>query len=300
MIITHTSPDFDAIGAVWLLQRYGGHDDEQVVFVNTGKPDRALLDSADAVVDTGREYDPERRRFDHHQFAGAQANATCATRQVYDWLVTQQPGLTYLQPLIDLIFAGDTGRREYGADMSRVVGIHALLSALKVTRPSDAALMAYGCGLLDTLADHLARRAAAHMTLADHTIYRSADGLVRALFGAPQGATFAAFEDGARLVAFASDSRDHDPPTVACGVMRGGEGDEPNCRALVLGLLNDGEAEAPWAPRWDSAEYAELARWFCHPAGFFAGRGTAKAPDPTPLTASITDIARMLDATWRR
>lgn len=119
---------------------------------------------------------------------------------------------------------------------------------------------------------------------------------MRALAGAPQGATFAAFEDGARLVVFTSAT----PDTVSCGVMRGGEGQEPDCRALVLGLLNDGEAEAPWAPRWDSAEYHEMARWFCHPAGFFAGRGTQKAPDPTPLTASLLLIAQSLDGAWKR
>lgn len=300
MIITHTSPDFDAIGAVWLLKRYGGMADAPVAFVNTGSPAPALLTQADAVVDTGREYDPARLRFDHHQLPGAAANETCATLQVFQWLTTQRSDLTHLNPLVALIYAGDTGRADYGADWSRQVGIHALLSSLKATRPSDAALLAYGMGLLDTLAEHLETRARAAATLAQYTVYRSDDGLVRGLVGAPQGATFAAFEDGARLVLFTSDNRDHDPPSVAVGVMRGGEGQEPNCRALVLGLLNDGECEAPWAPRWDTPEYRELARWFCHPAGFFAGRGTAKAPMADPLDADFGALCAFLDRAWRR
>lgn len=294
MIVTHTSPDWDAIGAVWLLKRYGGMDADSVQFVNTGNPDRALIDVAAAVVDTGREYDPARLRFDHHQFAGAAANNDSAASLVYADVVNPQRVYGYLDPLVRLIFEGDTGRS--GANPSRETGIHALLSAQKARRLSDDALLAWGMETLDLLAERLKAQAQARLSLAQHTVYRSGDGLVRALAGAPQGATFAAFEDGARLVVFTSAT----PDTVSCGVMRGGEGQEPDCRALVLGLLNDGEAEASWAPRWDSAEYHEMARWFCHPAGFFAGRGTAKAPDPTPLTASIVDIASFLDRAWLR
>jgi hypothetical protein len=293
MIVTHTSPDWDAIAAVWLLKRHGGMSDAPVVFVNTGNPDTTALAEADAVVDTGREYDPARRRFDHHQF-GATANDVCATSLVYADVVNPKGGYEYLDPLVRLIFDGDTGKP--GANLSRTAGIHALLSARKARRESDAALMEWGCGVLDDLAAHLQAREEARRTLRQYTVWQSDDGRVRALFGAPQSATFAAFEDGARLVVFATPGEE----TNACGVMRGGEGDEPSCKALVLGLLNDGEGEAPWAPRWDSAEYAEMVRWFLHPAGFFAGRGTQKAPDPTPLTASVTLIAQAIDRAWQR
>lgn len=50
MIVTHTSPDWDAIGSVWLLQRYGGLGAQPVAFVNTGAPDVALLAEAVALV----------------------------------------------------------------------------------------------------------------------------------------------------------------------------------------------------------------------------------------------------------
>jgi hypothetical protein len=69
---------------------------------------------------------------------------------------------------------------------------------------------------------------------------------------------------------------------------------------LVLGILNDAECDAPGSIRWDSAEFQELARWYLHEAGFFAGRGTAKAPDPTPLTADFVALCRVLDAAWLR
>lgn len=295
-IVTHTSPDFDAIGAVWLLQRFGGLEAADVLFVNTGAPDADVLASATAVVDTGRTLDPLRLRFDHHQLPGAEANTCCATSLVFHWLKQDAAHLEYLAPLIDLIYAGDTGQANYGATWSRVVGIHALLSARKARKATDLALLAFGFDILDDLADHLKTRHEARTTLAQHLVYQSDDGLVRALSGAPQGATFALFEMGARLVIFHSET----PESVAVGVMRGGEQQEPHCKALILGLLNDAECDAPGSIRWDSPEFIEMARWYLHEAGFFAGRGTAKAPDPRPLECSVADIARAIDKAWMR
>lgn len=280
-IVTHISPDWDAIGATWLLKRFVLTNAE-IAFVNTGNPDLSTSESADAVVDTGRVSNPARFRFDHHQLTGPDANATCATSLVYDYLRAVGKVDDSLAPLIGLIYAGDTGKSE--ANLSRSVGIHALLSCRKARRETDAALMAWGFEVLDDLASHLKARAEARLSLAQHTVFKSPDGLVWALEGAPQGATFAAFEEGARLVVFHSEQ----PGTVSVGCMRGGEQSDPHVGDLV-GLVHD-----------NAELQAELERWFRHPAGFFAGRGTAKAPDPTPLTVSIVDIASELDYYWSR
>lgn len=280
-IVTHTSPDWDAIGASWLLKRFVFVDAE-IAFVNTGNPDQSVIGPADAVVDTGRVWDVNYYRFDHHQLLGQSANATCATSQVYDFLRAVGKVDEYLAPLVGLIYAGDTGKSE--ANLSRSVGIHALLSARKARRTSDADLMAWGFDVLDDLAACLKARDDARLSLAQHTVYKSPDGLVWALDGAPQGATFAAFEEGARLVVFHSEQ----PGTVSAGCMRGGEQQEPNIGDLVRDIHDNSEMRA------------ELDRWFLHPAGFFAGRGTAKAPDSTPLTVSVADIASAIDYYWSR
>jgi hypothetical protein len=288
ILVTHTSPDWDCITACWLLQRYGGMADAMVVFVNTGNPDPAVLAAADAVVDTGREYDLARLRFDHHQLPGSEANDDSAALLVYADVVNPQRVYWYLDPLVMLVFAGDTGKATHGADWSRQIGIHALLSAQKAKRMSNEALLAYGYAILDDLAEHLRAKAEARLTLSAYTVYHSADGLVRGLRDAPQGATFAAFEDGARLVVFTSTT----PGTVSVGVMRGGENQEPHAGTLVAAVLAE--------PATDAAVRAELARWYRHEAGFFSGRGTAKAPDPTPLTADFVTLCRVLDAAWLR
>lgn len=294
-IVTHTSPDFDAIGAVWLLQRFGGLEDADVRFVNTGSPDPAVLAEATAVVDTGREYDPERLRFDHHQLPGAEANATCAAFQVFQHLAPNGE-LVYLAPLNALILNGDTGGRNYGAEWSRLTGIHALLAVRKARKANDLALLAWGMAVLDDLAEHLKAHYEARATLDAHTVYRSSDGLLVALRDAPPHATSAAYENGARLVLFQSSGEG----TNAIGIMRAGEWREPSCKALILGILNDAECDVPGSIRWDSAAYIELASWYLHEAGFFAGRGTAKAPDPRPIDADLADIARAIDGAWQR
>lgn len=297
VIVTHVSPDFDAIGSVWLLKRYGGMEDADVRFVNTGAPDPLLLASADAVVDTGRVYDPERHRFDHHHFPGQEANATCAAMQVYAWLweyydARMPDWYKAIEPLVQLILSGDTGRVSYGADWSRRVGIHALLSNKKRQGADDYALLAYGFEILDSLAASLIAQDEARRTLAQHTVYRSDDGLVIALKDAPQGATFAAHEAGARLVCFASELPG---PSYARGILRGGEGADVHAGALVERVIN-----SP-ALSWNEPDLrAELAGWYRHEAGFFAGKGTAKAPCSDSMQCSIVDVAAAIDAAWTR
>ena len=81
-IVTHVSPDLDAIASAWLLLRYvPNFEGAKVVFVNTGNPDRAILAQADAVVDTGGAYNPYQYWYDHHQMENP--NETCAAMLVW-------------------------------------------------------------------------------------------------------------------------------------------------------------------------------------------------------------------------
>lgn len=290
-IVTHVAPDWDAIGGVWLLKRYGGLDASDVVFVNTGNPDPAALEDAIAVVDTGRVFDPTRRRFDHHQMPGAAANETCATLQVVQHLVLARPDVDFnpIWPLIDLIYAGDTGKP--AANESRQMGIHALLSNKKRQGADNYALLMYGFDLLDNLAQSLISQCEARKSLESCTVYRSGDGLVVALRDAPMGATFAAHEAGARLVVFANYDKN------AIGILRGGEGTDVHCGGLVSALLNDYDCGLD---NIYAAVYDELATWYRHQAGFFAGRGTDKAPSDKPILVDLVDIARAIDKEWKR
>lgn len=280
-IVTHTSPDLDAITGVWLLQRYGGLGDAAVAFVNTGSPDPDVLAAAAAVVDTGRCYDPGRLRFDHHHDPALPSAATL----VWEALDSAGRPVAHLRPLVEVVNAHDLGQQSPEAAMSRAQGLHAIYAG---GRPEgdDAGSLAWGYQLLDALDTTERRRAEGRALLDRHTAYRSGDGLLVALRDAPPTATAAAFERGARLVVFSNYAAN------TIGVQRAMEWQQPHVGDLVA--LAETSLDTP------DAVAAELASWYRHPAGFFAGRGTSKAPSSTPIGVDVTAVARALDARYER
>jgi hypothetical protein len=305
-IISHFHPDFDSIAATWLLKRFFPPLHEATcVMVNTGHPDEGLLANADAVVDTGKVFDPDRLRFDHHHLDGEEANGTSATWQVFQFLLAHGYPVSHLGQLAALIMAGDTGKPDYGADWSRVNGIHALLSGFWRTldknhddETNDQRVMLYGFEILDTLNLSLKARQDAAANLRDHVVYTSKDDLLWAIKEGGEGATFAAFEAGARLVVFQGNGDGDSSQTI--GIMRGGEWTHPNVGELVgavVDVLEEGDLTLTMD---DAALLRELVSWFRHPAGFFTGRGTRKAPDPRPITISLVELAELIDNIWTR
>lgn len=283
-IVGHVAPDWDCITALWLLQRFGGFAEAEIKLVNTGTPDPEVLAGAVAVVDTGRVLDIPDHRFDHHQLDDP--NSTCAAMQVYKRIVRVVPALAYLEPLIALIYAGDTGKPE--AAQSRIVGIHAQLSAWKARGLADELLIAVGYDVLDDLAAHLLRQHEARQTLDAHTVYRSADGLLVALEQSSRAAVQAAHDAGARLVLW-HRTFEH---TETVELWRGGTGPDVDCGKVVRSAIADLVLLID--------ERDELSSWYLHSAGFYAGRGSDKAPDARPLRASAAILAAYLDAAWER
>ena len=291
-IVGHTSPDWDCIAALWLLQRHGGYAAHPVVFVNTGTPDAEVLALAAAVVDTGKVHDPATRRFDHHQDAALPS----ATRLVYDWLLAEGAALHDIRPLIDLIDTADRGSVWHDAVASRLLGIHALLGAYARAGHDDAAIYAYGCTLLDALEISLRHQAEARRAVNNHLVWCSDDGLIVALDGGNASVTAAAHEVfGARLAVFVNADTDSAGTTTyarGCSRLGGVEVTEPHVGDLV--------ALAATAIDTPEALSAELDSWFRHPAGFFAGCGTRKAPRTDPPAVGAATIARAIDAAWER
>jgi len=285
MIVTHVHPDADAIASVWLASRFLGTDPD-VIFVSAGNPDPAALDAADVVVDVGRVYDPARLRFDHH-LPGMEGD--CAAYQVWRYANAEQD-LEYLAPLVNLVLAGDIG--DASAKQSRDVGLHALITGMHARKASDLEVMMFGFQLLDLIEEGLKAKYEARKALARATVYQSNDGLIVAIKDGDQGCTAAAFENGAALVVFQSSYQLADGSTThAVGVQRSGGRSDPHVGQLIERLANELEAYV---------QGEELARWFRHPAGFFAGRGTAKAPDARPVTVSLESIAAEMDRVWTR
>ncbi len=105
LIVTHHSPDLDAVGAVWLLRKFDNQnfEDARVVFVNPGerleaKETEDLGYSINEVVhvDTGL------GKFDHHQPERAREHV-CATALVYQHLLQLSPSLKEDRALKELV-----------------------------------------------------------------------------------------------------------------------------------------------------------------------------------------------------
>jgi hypothetical protein len=291
IIITHTSPDWDAIGSAWLVRRFILTDAE-IICARRGEIEEYKTTDA-AIVDCGGEYDPARLRFDHHHLPGASANETCATLQVWEHIRSQQVGrlpcLQYHEPLVRLIWAGDTGRDDHGADTSREVGLHALLAGRKETGWKDEALMEWGLQELDLLADRLQRQAEAAAELAEKCVWQSDDGKIVAIEHGEPRHSQAAFAAGATLVVFRSDIPvAADGLTHAIGIQRRQDAEFPHIGELL------GASEI------DAATQAD--EWVRLQAGFFAGRGTPKGPrfDPVPEGLTVEAVARAIDTAWER
>jgi hypothetical protein len=287
-IITHTSPDWDAIGSAWLLQRHDSHYEHTEIVCASREQIEEYKDTHAAIVDCGGTLDPLGRRFDHHQMPEGAANETCAALLVWEWLGGKSGSVAHLEPLIMLIWAGDTGRSTNGADTSREVGLHAQLSARKSAGWTDAALMEWGCQELDLLAARLKRQTEAAAELNEKLVWKSNDGKVVAIEHGQPRHSQAAFAAGATLVVFRSDIPTENGTSYAIGIQRNQAAEFPHVGSVLA------DSEIDFATEADD--------WFRHPAGFFAGRGTGKATrfDPVPDGLAVGAVARVIDAAWER
>ncbi len=157
LIITHRSPDLDAIGAVWLLKRFlVEYKDAPVLFVSSGQtlpPEQTsqlgIPASQVTYVDTGL------GEFDHHQ-PGRGDQLICATSLVLAHLIKIQRdkrhdwALQYLVKYITLIDHFREVNWENPADERYQLMVHGLLAGAKYSgQYDDNQVLNFGCTLLD-------------------------------------------------------------------------------------------------------------------------------------------------------
>lgn len=273
-VATHVHPDWDALAAAWMVGQWKQQPIE-MVFVNAGEHHK----SADFTVDTGG------GRWDHHHLPG---NTTSATALVYDDALDEGIDLEHLAPLVALITAADLGKDEHGAKESRALGIHALLSAQHALGTDDATICRMGFGVLDRLAAHLRRDYEARRDM-ERWIADSFTplGLSVAVLhpNAPRGLTNILYEHGYDVIFFQSTYQ-HEGQTRYTRGMSRKEGSPVHC-----GKYLDTYAERT---RADAAIIAELAAWYRHPSGFFAGISEKGGGTDRPLAVPLEDIARAI------
>lgn len=289
VIATHQSPDWDALGFVFVLEaaysavcglnEVRGH----VHFIPAGQTDA----QADFVGDTGLVADGV-RNFDHHQLRGEEAR-TSATYLMYEAIQAAGLDISHLFPLVRLIDRADWGHTSDDVALSRELGIHALLAAQKAAGASDYEILAWARQVWTALAGGLWQKAQARRELEANIVSAFDVGGIRVAvlaLDAPRGCTAAAYEAGHDVVFYQSTvQRD--------GVTRHLRGAVRRTQAEPLHLGNQVEA-ALARPETPGDIRAELAQWFQHPAGFMAGVSEKAAGGAEPMAVSLTDVARVV------
>lgn len=148
-IVTHLSPDLDAICAVWLLKKFAPEfSDAKVGFVPIGKTWQCVAVDSDPTliyIDVGK------GRFDHHQ----RKSKTCATKLVWQWLGEKKAALLKdkaLNRLIDLVCQIDHFGECFWpqAESDRYdLGLVAQIQGLKLFGKTDQEIIEFGLKALD-------------------------------------------------------------------------------------------------------------------------------------------------------
>jgi hypothetical protein len=291
-IFTHTRPDMDAIGYIWLMKKFApGFENADVQFVSVADQEVTYaMANADSVGDVGGIYNAALWRFDHHQLPGEKATATCATRMCWEALLAKGIDVGYLEPLINVIHEGDLGR-------TPPVGLHGLFWGFAIRYKADAGrsltdqqLMDAGQELIDMAATWLKRVSENDKELSEKVIWTSPDKFVWAIQYGSAGSTFAAYTRGARIVVFEGEPFDsQEGLSYPVGASRAPEWKSPHLGKLVEAASTANPDLRP-----------ELDMWYRHQAGFFAGRGTQKGPNTEPPKADLISLARAIDEVWSR
>lgn len=148
-IVTHLSPDLDAIGAIWLLKKFASEfADAKVEFVPIGKTWKGVaVDSSPSViyVDIGK------GKFDHHQ----RERKTCAAGLVWKWLGEKRAALLKdkaLVRLVDLVCEIDHFGECFwpkAASDRYEIGLVSEIQGLKLFGKTDKEITEFGLTALD-------------------------------------------------------------------------------------------------------------------------------------------------------
>ena len=178
-ITTHSKPDGDAIASAWLAARYmfrGEH--VGVAFVPRLRPGQPVP-AADCLVDIGCAYDPQRLVFDHKPPAFVDRNQNCATRLVWEHLLSLGRPVGHLEALVSVVHEGDRsppGRPSPELATSRLEGFHSRLKQAGARGGGDLQLYREMRGWLERYdRDERARRESARPPSPDGTTSMRAD-----------------------------------------------------------------------------------------------------------------------------
>lgn len=182
-IVTHMSPDLDAIGSSWLVKKYlPDWDEATVIFVPAGKTLGSMSPDEDPDiihVDTGL------GKFDHHQLDD---EGQCATRRVFEYLTEKnlipKKDWDALARIVDFATKIDHFQEVFFHDPTADIydfSLNQLIEGLKGVIKNDAEVCNIGYNLLEAQLIVFKRKVHAERELKEGLIFKTKWGKALAI-----------------------------------------------------------------------------------------------------------------------
>ncbi len=271
-IVTHISPDLDAITAVWLIQKYlPGWEDAAVKFVPAGSTldNKSPDENPDIIhVDTGM------GKFDHHQSDAF----TCASQLVFNFIAgdgcVPQKDRVALEKLILLEVEFDHFRDFFFPDPASDrynIMLHELIEGLKPVIQDDYELVNYASRLLEAALQNFKNKIAAEEEIKKGFIFDSKWGKTLIMTTASAEASKLAMKTGYKLIITKDPKRGY--VRIKC----------PPLKNLDLTELYDK------VKKIDSK-----ANWFLHASKKMLINGSSKNPRMVPSSLSASQLIEIV------
>lgn len=271
-IVTHMSPDLDAIASVWLIKSfYPQFNTATVVYVPAGKTFNNMPADQDPSIihaDTGL------GRFDHHQ----NNEYTCASEKIFNYLKDQELLKTHqiepLERLVEVItffdHFGESKLPDADSDTYDFL-IIGIIDGLKMLYQDDAKITALGCELLDGLLQTFTNKVFAEREIKHGLIFDSPWGKTLAIESDNEEAVRVAQKQGFDMVVRKSKKKGF----VRVKLL-------PKITETLQRLYDE-------LVKKDSK-----ATWYYHASGHMVLNGSSKNPDAIPTVLSLADIVTVV------
>jgi len=285
IIVTHHSPDLDAITASWLLQRFNDqvYQDAQFAFVNPGdRLSHQEITDLGAQPDEVTHVDTGLGKFDHHQPEKA-SDKKCAAMLVFDHLCQVFPTTKddkALKELVSFVNEIDHFEEIYWPDASNlryVFMIHELIRGYElVNSQDDQGQLEYGFRCLDYAYQNLKQTVQANQIIENDGIQFSITaGPCVALETSNEEAIKQAQKQGFLLVFRKDPQKGHIRIKI-----------RPDANFSLKALYEAIKKVDP------------VGSWFYHSSGKMLLNGSLKHRNQVPSQLSIRDVIKLIKQTY--
>ncbi len=271
-IVTHASPDIDAITSAWLIHRFlPGWKNAQFEFVSAGSTldGKSPDENAEIIhVDTGF------GKFDHHQTDAE----TCASRLVFDYLISQEAlkknDAAALERIVDVITRYDHFKEVYLDNPDDDIydfSLSNLIDGVKIKKQNDLEVLTYFETALDGLLMIFKNKVNAEYALQEGFEFTSAWGKTLIIESENDDVLKLGFKKGYDMIVRKSKLYGHVRIKLSPKV--------PESLKKLEQPIRDADSKATW---------------FYHASGKMFLNGSSKARNSVPSTLSIKKLIEII------